>query len=110
MTGMRFLISVVDSATNTATSSEIEQIDQFNDDLRANDEFVLACGLAHPTESMIIDNRTGDAPTANGPLHRDDQFISGFWVIEVADNAVAQTRATAASRACGRSVELRQVL
>lgn len=107
---MRFLISVIDTATGTATRAEIDDIDRFNEQLHTDDEWVMACGLADPSASTVIDGRNDMPIVESGPLHSATEFVSGFWVIDVADAATAQRRAIAASRACGRRVELRALL
>jgi hypothetical protein len=107
---MRYLMSVIDTSTGSATPSEMTDIDAFNSRLRAAGEMVLAVGLAEPAQACVIDGR-GDAPTVvDGALHTGIEYVSGMWMIDVTDHATALDRATAASRACNRRVELRAVL
>ena len=107
---MRFVISVIDSVTGSGTGDEMAAIDAFNDSLRAAGEFVLAVGLAHPDGSTVIDGRVDPPDETYGPLHVGDEYVSGMWMIDVADQATARERAIAGSRACNRRVELRAVL
>lgn len=107
---MRFVISVIDSATGSASAAEMAAIDAFNASLRVAGEFVLAVGLAHPDRSMVLDGRVDPPDESSGPLHVGDEYVSGMWMIDVADQATARERAVAGSRACNRRVELRAVL
>lgn len=107
---MRFVISVIDSVTGSGTGDEMAAIDAFNASLRAAGEFVLAVGLAHPDGSTVIDGRVDPPVETPGPLHAADEYVSGMWMIDVADQATARERAIAGSRACNRRIELRAVL
>ncbi|NDF68880.1 MAG: hypothetical protein EB143_05120, partial [Actinobacteria bacterium] len=55
---MRFVIFVVDGATETASHGEIAAIDAFNDDLRRNGRFVIAVGIGAPSTAQRFDERT----------------------------------------------------
>ncbi|MCC2334933.1 YciI family protein [Cellulomonas wangsupingiae] len=107
----RYLMSVIDDATGTATAAEIASIDEYNDRLVAADQWVLAGGLAAPWASTVVD-ATGDGPPlrTDGPFLETTEYVAGFWVVEAADHATALGLATDASRACGRRVELRPFL
>jgi len=107
---MRFLISVIDTATGTGTPEETAAIDEFNARLVADGHWVLACGLAAPSSAIQIDARGGDAVVTDGPLHATTEYVSGFWIITAADHAEAQALATEGSRCCNRRVELRALL
>ena len=45
---MKFIISVIDDLTGSGTPDEMTQINIFNDQLRANGQFIFAAGLAAP--------------------------------------------------------------
>ena len=107
---MRFLISVIDNNTGTATSDEMVAIDSFNDLLRANGNWIFAGGLSAPADAIVIDNRNGADLMSHGPLHSSDDYISGLWLIEANDLTTAQDLAAQGSRACNRRVELRPLL
>jgi hypothetical protein len=88
---VKFLISVIDTATNSGSGDEIAVIDAFND------------------------NRNGAGITIDGRLHEpttnaDNEYVSGFWLIEAVDIAAARELASRGSRACNRKVELRPLL
>jgi hypothetical protein len=112
---VKFLISVIDTATNTGSVDEIKAIDEFNESLVANGHWIFAGGLSAPSAATRFDNRDGAGITIDGPLHdpatnRDHEHISGFWLIDAPDIATAQDLARRGSRACNRKVELRPLL
>ena len=84
-------------------------IDAFNDSLRANGHWILACGIEDTTSSAVFDNRAGAGLITEGPLHDSDEFMAGFWLIQADDLATARRLAAEGSRACNRKVELRQL-
>ena len=112
---MKFLISVIDTATNTGSGDEIAAIDAFNDSLVANGHWIFAGGLSAPHEAVRFDNCDGAGITIEGPLHApatnaDNEYVSGFWLIQAPDIATARELAAEGSRACNRKVELRPLL
>ena len=107
---MRFLISVIDSQTGTATSDEMSAIDSFNASLRERGQFIFAGGLAAPDSAKVIDNRENIGEITSGPLHGGSEYLSGFWIIECDSAAQAEELARNASKSCNRKVELRPLL
>lgn len=106
---MKFLISVIDDLTTPSNASEMEQIDQFNDELRARNQFIFAWGLESPESATVIDNRNDANVFTGKPLFDSTENISGFWLIEATDQEVARQLAFKASKACNRKVELRKL-
>jgi hypothetical protein len=106
---MRFVIFVIDQASNSAAGDEMARIDAFNAKLESAGQLVLAAGFAGPDLSTLIDNRDGTASVAAGSLNSTN-FYSGFWLIEAMNANSAQEIALEASRACNRRVELRPLL
>jgi hypothetical protein len=104
---MKFLISVIDDLSNSGTPNEMVEIDKFNDELRANGQWVFAWGLQAPQSATVIDNRNGANLSTGKPLFDAQENFSGLWIIEVADAETAAKLAFAASKACNRKVELR---
>jgi hypothetical protein len=104
---VKFLISVIDTPDNPGTSTEMVEIDKFNDQLRADGQFIFAWGLHAPESATVIDNRGGVNLSSGKPLFDADENFSGFWIIDVADADTAKTLAFSASMACNRKVELR---
>ena len=104
---MKFLISVIDDHSNSGTPAVMVAIDAFNDQLRANGQWIFAWGLHAPETATVIDNRNGANTETGKPLFDAKEHYSGFWLIEATDAAIAKKLAYEASKACNRKVELR---
>jgi len=104
---MKFQISVIDDLSNSGTPEEMVEIDKFNDELRANGQWVFAWVLQEPESATVIDNRDGANLSSGKPLFDAEDNFSGLWIIETADAQTAEKLAFAASKACNRKVELR---
>lgn len=85
-------------------------IDTFNDALRANGQWVFACGIGAPDTATLVDNRDDLGESAAASLFTERDFYSGLWVIDVDSLETAKNLTLAASRACNRQVELRPLL
>jgi hypothetical protein len=107
---MKFLISVIDDLSNSGTPEEMVEINKFNDQLRANGQFIFAGGLAASDTADVIDNRKGKNISSGKPLFDAKENFSGFWLIEADNIEVARKLAFAGSNACNRKVELRPLL
>jgi hypothetical protein len=107
---MRYLVSVIDDETGSATPDEMAAIDAFNDRLEAEGHWVFAGGLAAPSSATVIDNRGAEPMFTDGPFLESKEYIAGFWVIEAADLDVALKLAAAGSKHCNRKVEVRPFL
>jgi hypothetical protein len=107
---MKFIISVIDDLTSSGTPEEMLEIDEFNDGLRANGNWIFAGGLAAPTKAQVIDNRDGANLSTGQPLFSAQENFSGFWLIEAESVDIAEKIAFAGSKACNRKVELRPLL
>ncbi|MFI7543483.1 YciI family protein [Actinoplanes sp. NPDC049599] len=105
---MQYLVSVIfDESSGLATPEEMAAIDDYNDRLRAEGNWVFAGGLAAPGTATVIDNRGGEALVTDGPFVETKEHVAGFWIIEAADLDVALKLAAEGSRACNRKVEVR---
>jgi hypothetical protein len=107
---MRFFLSVIDAASGTATGDEMAAIDAFNDGLRANGHWVMACGVDSPQNATTVDNRSGAGIVTDGPFVNTTEYVAGFWIIDAPDRDAALELASAGSLACNRKVELRPFL
>jgi hypothetical protein len=83
------------------------EIDKFNDELRANGQWIFAWGLQGPETATVIDNRNGANISTGKPLFDAKENFSGLWLIEAENEEIAQDLAFKASKACNRKVELR---
>ncbi len=106
----QFIIFVIDDSSGTASSDEMSAIDAFNDELRANGQWIFAGGLSSPKFGDVIDNRQGANISTGEPLFDGHENYSGFWLIKADDRATAEKLAFAGSKACNRKVELRPLL
>ena len=107
---MRFLLSVIDSASRTDSTDEMAAIDIFNEKLQKNGHWIFACGVDAPKSAMLVDNRAGAGITHNGSYVENHEFQSGFWIIKAASHDEAIALAHEGSKACNRKVEVRSLL
>jgi hypothetical protein len=104
---MKFLISVIDDLSNSGTPAEMAEINKFNDEIRANGQWIFAWGLQAPEFATVIDNRNGANISTGKPLFDAKENFSGLWLIDAKSQDVAKELAFKASKACNRKVELR---
>jgi hypothetical protein len=107
---MQYLVSVIESTPDSATTDEMTAIDDYNDRLRADGHWVFAGGLGEPGTATVIDGRGTEAVFTDGPFAETKEWLSGFWIIEARDLDVALALAAAGSKACNRRVEVRPFL
>ena len=107
---MQFLISVLDTASSSATDDEMEAIHAFNRRLDAGGHRVFAAGLAHPTLSKVVDGRGDELVLTDGPFAETKEFAAGLWIFEVSDLDEALRLAAEGSKACNRRLEVRAML
>ncbi|WP_250444454.1 YciI family protein [Actinotalea sp. C106] len=108
---MKFLISVIDEETSSATPTELAAVDAFNERLRAAGYWIFAGGLVAPSTATVVDHRGAEeALLTDGPLHDTKEHVSGFWIIDAPDPNVALELAAEGSKHCNRKVELRAFL
>lgn len=104
---MRFVIFVIDGPNNPASAGEMQNIDAFNENLRANGNWVTAAGIVGPNRATLIDNRDGKGDVREASLFDSPEYYIGFWLIEAGSAEEARQLALAGSQACNRKVELR---
>lgn len=107
---MKFVIFVIDDGNNLADSSEMSNIDAFNQMLVDNGHFIHAAGIESGAATTVIDNRNNANQTSQGSLYSAPAHYTGFWLIESQDDAQALELSKQASKACNRKVELRAYL
>ncbi len=106
----RYVIYVIDTATNSGGPGEMAAIDDYNDHLQSNSHWITAAGIGAPVTAQVIDNRADAGLVTPGSLFDSAEFYSGFWLIQADSDAQAQELALAGSKACNRKVELRPYL
>ncbi|MFM6967646.1 MAG: YciI family protein [Microbacteriaceae bacterium] len=107
---MKFLLSVIDAVSGSATADEVPAIDAFNAELIDKGYWVMAAGVGAPETATVFDNRGGAGVVTQGGYVTADEFVAGFWIVDVPTEDIAREVATAGSRACNRKVELRPFL
>jgi hypothetical protein len=107
---VKFIVFVIDDATNSGNASEMAAIDAFNDSLRENGHWIFACGIGAPNTASMLDGRGESSNIKRASLVLNDTFYTGFWIIDATDRTEAERLALAGSRACNRRVELRPLL
>ena len=90
---------------------------QYNRELTATGEFLLAEGLAMPEEAKVIRASADGTPITDGPFAEAKEFLAGFWIIQVDSAERAYALAAKVSAAPGRGgaplnmpIEVRQVM
>lgn len=77
-------------------------MDELNDELVRNGEMVDANGLGGPAFAKIVRARQGgDAVVTDGPFSEAKEFLAGYWIVDVADEARAIEIAARASACPG---------
>lgn len=107
---MKFIVFVIDSQSESASGDEIAEIDKFNAELKANQNWIFAAGIAAPERALLIDARPASPVIETGSLFNLSDYYSGFWLIEAPDLESAVQIASKGSKACNRKVELRPFL
>jgi hypothetical protein len=77
------------------------------EELQSTGAFVFAGGLMPPSSAVTVDNTGDSLGTVNGPFVEAPEYLGGFWVIDVADEATAVDWAARASKALGGRIEVR---
>jgi hypothetical protein len=107
---MRYLVSVIDDATTSATDEEWEAVGKFNERLQADGYWVFAGGLSSPSDATVIDARGAEPIVTDGPFLETKEYLGGLWVLEAPDLDVALKLASGASKVCNRRLEVRPFL
>jgi hypothetical protein len=96
----------------------IEFQHSFARELRESGEFAGANGLAWPDEAKIVVSHGNGAPAiTDGPFPESKEFLAGYWIVDVEDEARAIEIAAKASaapgpegRPLGQPIEVRAVM
>jgi hypothetical protein len=97
----------------------VEFMHRFNAGLQQRGELVLAEGLDMPTAARIVRWQAGGGPplVSDGPFAEAREFLTGFWIVDVASRARAIEIAREASSSPGPGggpmsipIEVRQIM
>ncbi len=102
-------MSVINSGAAQASPDEELRIDAFNEKMQAAGQRIVAHGLYEPELAKSIDARTEDVTIVDGLINPTEEFMIGFWIVEVDSHDNAMQLALEGSRACNRKIELRQI-
>ncbi|QIG45158.1 hypothetical protein G5V58_22460 [Nocardioides anomalus] len=108
----QYLLSVHSSAEDYARPIEemmpaFEAVDAFNRKAQEAGVWVFAGGLKPGDEARVVDAAASEPVVTDGPYLETKEWIGGFWVFELSDDAAALQWATEASAACQGKVEVR---
>jgi hypothetical protein len=79
------------------------------DEIKAAGAYVFAGGLEEdPNDAFSADATSGTLTFRDGPFSRTAEFLGGFTVVDVADEAAARMWAGKIAEACGWPQEVRQ--
>ena len=107
---MKFIMFVIDDRSRSGNAQEMAAIDEFNDYLQANNQWIMAAGLGSPESAQVFDNRASAEVVAEGSFFDSPDFYSGFWIVEAESLEAGRQLAAKGSKACNRRVELRPFL
>jgi hypothetical protein len=108
-----YLLSVHHSPDTPQPSEEdmqkaFQQVDRFNEEVKAAGAWVFAGGLHPPEIATVVDGRNSDnVVITDGPFAETKEHLGGFWIIEAPDLDAALDWAARGSAACMGPVEVR---
>lgn len=85
----------------------LAQVAALNDELTKANALRFAGGLHPPSTAKTVDPTGGVTRVLDEPFVVADQYVGGFWIIEVADDDAALDWTTRIAEAMGSRVELR---
>ena len=106
----QYLFSVLFESPGRATEEEATAIDAFNEQLKADGNWVFAGGLGSPDAATVVDGRDAEPVFTDGPYIESKEFVAGFWIIEAPHLDEALRLASLGSKACNRRLEIRPFL
>jgi hypothetical protein len=78
------------------------------DEMKDAGVYVFAGGLDHESPAYAADATSGTVVITDGPYTETTEFLGGFAVVEVADDAAATMWAGRLAEACGWPQEVRR--
>jgi hypothetical protein len=108
----QYLLSVHGAEGESYASPEemqqaFEQVDKFNEEVRAANAWVFGGGLQPPSTATVVKRENNETVTTDGPYTETKEQLGGFWIIEAADLDAALAWAAKGSEACMAAVEVR---
>jgi hypothetical protein len=85
-----------------AVAAMIQSMDELNEELKRRGEFVLAEGLTPPSEAKLVRARPDGSPAVtDGPFPEAKEFLAGWWIVDVENEARVLALAAQISAAPG---------
>ena len=108
----QYLVAVYNNPDSRSRPLEVMEpiwaaVDQVNQQAMADGSLVFAGGLDDQSASTSIDPRSGTPVLSDGPYVETQEYIGGFWIIEVPDLDAALAWAKLAAAACQEPLEVR---
>ncbi len=108
----QFLIAVYDQPDTRSRAAEemaeiVAAVGAVNQRAMDDGIFVFAGGLHDQSATTTVDPRGGTAVMSDGPYLEGEQYLGGFWVIDVPDLDAALDWAREAAMACRQPLEVR---
>lgn len=108
----QYMLSVFMSETDAEIPEDVMQqmfkdVDVVNQELRDAGAWVFGGGLESADTATVVDAKTGDVLTTDGPFTEAKEQIGGFWIITAADLDEALAWAKKCTVACRGAVEVR---
>ncbi|GAA1723656.1 YciI family protein [Isoptericola hypogeus] len=82
-------------------------VGEFNTALQESGALLFLGGLHPPSSAKTVDATGVEPVVTDGPFVEAPEYVGGFWLIEVADEAAAVEWATRAARALRARIEVR---
>ena len=83
---------------------------EFEQELRANGEFVTSEGLGHPAVSLTVRKADDGVTATDGPFVELKEVLASFAVIDVADQERAVEIAGRIVQVLGEPIEIRPIM
>jgi hypothetical protein len=108
----QYLLSVYTPSDGTPpTPSELEAImndvEAFNQELRAAGAWVFAGGLEAPDTATVVRMQDGEILTTDGPFVEAKEYLGGLTILDAPDLDAALEWGRKAARAVGLPIEVR---
>jgi hypothetical protein len=108
----QYLLSVYTPSDGTPpTPSELEAImndvEAFNQELRAAGAWVFAGGLEAPDTATVVRMQEGEILTTDGPFLESKEYLGGLTILDAPDLDAALEWGRKAARAVGLPIEVR---
>ena len=108
----QYMLSVFMTETHAEIPEDVMQqmfkdVDAVNAEMQGAGAWVFGGGLEPADTATVVDAKSGDVLTTDGPFTEAKEQIGGFWIIKAADLDAALAWASKCTVACRGAVEVR---